>query len=569
MLFPYTIRFALIAVACLTLPTLAHAHMAWLSTDDDGHVVLWFGESPNDRTYHMPESIAKIELQSNGSGIETESVKNDSLVGIRSTKPAPASAEVAGRVTYGLYHGTKLTYHVEHLPQSDPSKWPVDARAQTPLQSVIRSLPEGGIRVTILHHEKPAKDLEVKLYCEEGHEEGAAKTDIAGMVTFTASQVEPGLNAIVVGMTDPDAKGTLDGEDYGSTTDYLTATFRIPGEVRGEIPSNTTSRDDASNPQRPEMDDAIGASVVPSNLPELPEELTSFGAAVSGQSLYVYGGHTGNAHSYSTQEQSNRFWCLDLSAGEQAAWQKRATGPSLQGLALVAHGDRIIRIGGFTAVNAAGETHDLRSQNLVAAYHPATNTWTDLPSLPEPRSSLDAAVLGDTVYVFGGWKLDGQSDDSQWHTTAWSLDLSDDTSEWQSLAQPPFQRRAISVAAHEGKLYVIGGMNSQGKTTTRVDIYDPSSNAWTQGPSLPGSGMSGFGSSSFATGGRLYVSTLDGRVHQLGEDGASWRTIAKCNPARFFHRMLPIADDELLMIGGANMEIGKFKQIDRIKLSGH
>jgi hypothetical protein len=362
----------------------------------------------------------------------------------------------------------------------------------------------------------------------------------------------------MVGLIDKQASGTLAGEEFNSTTDYLTSTF-----WRG---SNNHEQAGPTVP-RPEVDSQSGVSIESTDLPELPETLTSFGAAIASQHLYVYGGHTGEAHSYSAAEQSNRFWCLDLAAGAAGQWQPLPAGPSLQGLALVAHQNRLIRIGGFTAVNEEGAEQDLRSQAEVASFDPTTGVWTDLAPLPQPRSSHDAAVLNDTVFVVGGWKLSGSSDDSQWHDAAWSLDLSDPAAHWRALAKPPFQRRATSVAAHDGKLYVIGGMQSTGGPTTRVALYDPSTDTWSEGPSLPGTGMSGFGSAAFATGGQLIVSTMDGFVHRLAADGQSWETVAKADPARFFHRMLPSSDHELLMIGGANMEIGKFSQIDVIRLA--
>lgn len=220
-------------------------------------------------------------------------------------------------------------------------------------------------------------------------------------------------------------------------------------------------------------------------------------------------------------------------------------------------------------MNETGDEHDLHSQANVAKYSPATKTWTDLPSLPEPRSSLDAAVLGDRVFVFGGWQMQGESDDNQWHETAWSLNLADKAAAWKPVATPPFQRRATSVAAHDGKLFVLGGMQAVGGPTTRVDVYDPSSDSWTEGPAIPGSGMSGFGSSAFECDGELYVSAMDGFVHQLNDNGKAWTTIAKSDPARFFHRMLPVDEASMLMVGGANMEIGKFTQIDAIRLAKH
>lgn len=559
------LQMATLSFLAFAVTSTSHAHMAWLGTNDSKHVEFWFGDSPGDRTYHMPAKVAAIQLHADqdDQAITTAAVEEDELVGLRSKAKIDSDAEISGSVIYGLYHGMKLTYHVEHLPSRDASTWPTTARENTPLQSVITPAPEGGLLVSILKDGKPVKDVEVKLYCEEGHQEDSQMTDSAGMVTFGKDVVEAGLNAIMVGLTNKEATGELDGEAYTIAADYLTSTFYHGPSKQG------SDNDAAAKPNKKmgaKVDPNSGVSIGESGLPDLPEELTSFGAAIAGGKLYAYGGHTGEAHSYSTTEQSNRFWCLDLAAGQSGKWKKLPSGPRMQGLALVAHGDDLIRIGGFTAMNEIGDDHDLHSQAIVEKYNPASNQWTSLPDLPEPRSSLDAAVLNDRVYVFGGWQMQGESDDASWHDTAWSLDLSKDQAVWEALAAPTFQRRAVSVAAHDGKLFVIGGMQAVGGPTTRVDIYDPSTDAWTQGPSIPGSGMSGFGSSAFDVGGVLYVSTLDGFVHALDASSDQWRTVAKSDPARFFHRMLPAQDSTLLMIGGANMEIGKFTHIDAISL---
>lgn len=551
-----------VATMLLSLTVLAalpaDAHMPWLATNADRHAELWFGETPDSRTYHMPEKVASIQLLADGTetAIATSQVDEDELIGLRSKAALRSDAEISGTVTYGLYHGMKLTYHVEHLPSRDATTWPTEPRNAAALQTVITPSPAGGVMVSVLQNGKPLPDVDVKLFCDEGHEEDSQTTDPAGMVTFGKDVVEDGLNAVMVGVTDSSATGELEGETYTSAADYLTATF-----YHGDKKASKNAKKPAVSVD-PNSDVSINAS----GLPDLPEELTSFGAAITGGTLYVYGGHTGSAHSYSVEEQSNRFRCLDLTDSSDTEWRDLPGGPRLQGLALVAHNNNLIRIGGFTAVNDSGEEHDLRSQASVAKYDPKTESWTDLPSLPQPRSSLDAAVLGDRVYVFGGWQLAGSSDDAVWHDTALSLDLSDPNAAWQQVASPTFQRRAISVAAHDGKLYVIGGMQAVGGPTTRVDVYDPANDGWVQGPSIPGSGMSGFGASAFSVGGTLYVSTLDGFVHALNDASHGWQTVAKSDPARFFHRMLPSSSKELLIVGGANMEIGKFTEIDAIRL---
>jgi hypothetical protein len=154
-------------------------------------------------------------------------------------------------------------------------------------------------------------------------------------------------------------------------------------------------------------------------------------------------------------------------------------------------------------------------------------------------------------------------DNTEWHKTAWSCDLSVDELEWKPLPAPPFQRRALSLGAFDGKLFCIGGMQESGGPTRAVAIYDPNSKSWSEGPEVPGEkAIAGFGSSAFAVGGHLYVSTIEGSLLKLSDDQKSWVELGKLERARFFHRMLPVDDSKLVFVGGANMGIGKFEEVE-------
>lgn len=135
---------------------------------------------------------------------------------------------------------------------------------------------------------------------------------------------------------------------------------------------------------------------------------------------------------------------------------------------------------------------------------------------------------------------------------------------------PPIPVRVTSfgaaVAAHAGKIYAIGGMRSKGGPTTRVDVFDTESQIWSRGPGLVGEGMDGFGSSSFATGGKLYVTTYSGALQRLNRNGDSWKVISKLDHNRFFHRLLPLSHNQLIAADGASMTSGKFEKIDVIQL---
>ncbi len=297
------------------------------------------------------------------------------------------------------------------------------------------------------------------------------------------------------------------------------------------------------------------------DLPAIPFAITSFGAVRCSDSIYVYGGHTGDAHSYSTLAQSNKLLKLDLK-NVQNGWQEVAEGDRLQGLGMVAHGDRVILIGGFAAKNAEGDEHDLHSQASVRAFDTKTNSWSELPALPAARSSHDAAIIGDTIYVVGGWKMAG-NEQTIWHTTALSMDLSKAEPSWTELPTPPFQRRAIATVAHDGKLFVIGGMTDDGAPTRAVDIYDPATQKWESVGALHGEEeMAGFGASGWSADGELIITTYEGDIQSYDAKSKSWKVLGKTADARFFHRLVPLTAQKLLAVGGANMEIGKFLELE-------
>ncbi|MEO1085967.1 MAG: hypothetical protein AAFY88_17145, partial [Acidobacteriota bacterium] len=191
------------------------------------------------------------------------------------------------------------------------------------------------------------------------------------------------------------------------------------------------------------------APAADAELPDLDEGIASFGGAVAGDYLYVYGGHIGGVHKHSSQNLSHRFQRLDLK--DPKSWEDVGDGvQGLQGLALVPYGEKVCRVGGLDARNETLEQpEDLVSVADVACFDPSTGAWTELPPLPAPRSSHDAAVLGDTLYVAGGWQLRGKDLEAVWHDDMVALDLaaalSGQEATWQSIPQP-FKRRALAVA---------------------------------------------------------------------------------------------------------------------------
>ncbi len=281
-------------------------------------------------------------------------------------------------------------------------------------------------------------------------------------------------------------------------------------------------------------------------LPPLPIPVSSLGAVACDGQLYVYGGHVAPVHTYSTEAVTGRFFRRPL--GGAGAWEELPSGPGLQGMNIAAHGGRIHRVGGMDPRNPPDKPAENFSVATVSVYDPATRGWTDLLPLPEPRSSHDVAVIGDTLYVVGGWNMLGH-DGEDWCDEMLSLNLTDPKAGWKKLPQP-FVRRALIAAVAGGKLFVIGGFTDEEDVSLDVDIFDPATGTWSKGPSLSGDSMNGFAPAACAIDGRIHVSVADGSVHRLAADGSQWEPVASVVP-RIVHRAVPDGDAHMILVGGA------------------
>gem|GEM_PF-275484 len=300
----------------------------------------------------------------------------------------------------------------------------------------------------------------------------------------------------------------------------------------------------------------------------LPEALTSFGAAINGDYLYVFSGHNGDAHGFGRDQLANHFRRIRFDDAN-AEWEQLAMHSPAQSTALLTDGQFIYRIGGLSFRNSGENSKsDFDSTNHFARYDMAKNEWTDLQPLPEGRSSLDAAILDGSIYVAGGWNLQGESSsDAPWHETILKYELSKPESGWQTLPGPGYKTRALSVAAHKGKIYLLGGIQDRG-ITRQVAIYDPGANTWTAGPELrPDSRSAGFATSSFSIGGHLYYTGDSGIVYRLSDDEKSWDVTDRLMFPRMFLRLLPVGEDRLIALGGTSSGSGNSPIVESLRVT--
>jgi hypothetical protein len=544
----------------------SRAHFLWIKTithEGRPHAFLFFGENALDEAYHLPEALADSKLwrrTANGkrTQLPAKALETDERIGLISPMEFDTPCVLEATEQYGIYGTALLVYSAKHVHAGSIDEFNAADSSKELALHIVPRVNEKQLELTVFWQGKPLRDAEVSVSVDDA-EAVKNKTDESGRVTL-----EPegdGVVSVLANRLDKELKGELNDKKYDHGLHYTSVTFEWPlAVVRGSPgPAPLQSRETSEASLR-------------SALPPLPEPVSSFGAVVAGGWLYVYGGHIGTEHEHSAANLSNHFRRLRLS--DAAQWEELPMQTRLQGLALVAHHGKIYRIGGMNARNATiDDEEDLHSSAEFAEFDPSTGQWTALAPLPAPRSSHNAVVIGDRLYVVGGWALAGSSP-GEWQQDALVYDFSDPPlgrifrseaqtqrefgaerrAGWQKLPEPPFKRRALAASHWDGKVVAIGGLDDEGEVSQRVDVFDPETGDWREGPTLPGDGHSGFGVSAWNLDGQLYVSGIRGVLLQLSDDGSKWQEVARLEKPRFFHQLVPAPDGGLLAVGGASRD---------------
>jgi len=363
---------------------------------------------------------------------------------------------------------------------------------------------------------------------------------------------------------------TMETKGFGSAVGaLLVATALAACAPAAQTAPPAASAATAASAKSPPEEGALPAqtgkvSVSGGLLPPMPVAVTSFGAAADAQYLYVLGGYFGEPHSYSREFQSRTLSRVALDGSGE--WQTIGEiDEGLQGLAAVAYGRKFCRFGGNRSYNAQGEPDELRSVAEAACFDLDTSTWRSLPDLPDGRSSLDAALIGSTVYVGGGWKLDGDASTGTWQTSLLALDLATPGASWQTIASP-VERRALALASTSKALVAIGGLTRTKEVSRQVDVFDPQSARWSRGPDFP---ADAFGVAAVGIGDAIYASARDGVVYRWAPGDAAWTAQRPLGFARFFHRLVAAGPSALIAVGGiSGMHTdGRTRHVERIALA--
>jgi hypothetical protein len=554
-----TILSAACGLALWTCANPSFAHFLWIKTithEGRPHAFLFFGENALDEAYRLPEALADTKIwRCTADGQRTELpakfLETDDRIGLVSRLDPSDSAVLEATEQYGVYGTALLVYSAKHVHAGSSDEFNSAGASKELDLDIVPRIHGDELELTVFWKGKPLPDAEVSVVVGDA-EAVKNKTDTSGRVKFKPEG--DGVVSVLASRMDEQLTGELNDKPYDHGLHYASLTFEWPLPVVRGSP-------DPAQVQRREASSAKPRAA----LPPLPEPLSSFGAAVADGWLYVYGGHTGTEHEHSAANLSNHFRRLPLS-GDTRQWQELPMQTPLQGLALVAHGGKVYRIGGMNARNATPDDEEqLHSSAEFAEFDPSTGQWTALAPLPAPRSSHNAVVIGSRLYIVGGWALSGSSP-GEWQRSALVYDFAEPQAGWQQLPDPPFNRRALAVGHWNGRVVAIGGLDEEGEVLQRINLFDPDTGEWSDGPELPGNGHSGFGVSAWNLNGELYVSGLRGSVYRLNDAGSAWEELARLARGRFFHQLVPAPSGGLLAIGGASRD-GHLADIEWIDIA--
>lgn len=117
-------------------------------------------------------------------------------------------------------------------------------------------------------------------------------------------------------------------------------------------------------------------------------------------------------------------------------------------LAMVAHDELLYVLGGETIGGTAIAD--------AASYNMETNEWSPITPMPVPLANLAAATLGDRIYVAGGSTNNSESTGEP-QVTDVLLAYTPATDSWTQLPPLPVNVAGAALAADESALYLVGG----------------------------------------------------------------------------------------------------------------
>ena len=193
-----------------------------------------------------------------------------------------------------------------------------------------------------------------------------------------------------------------------------------------------------------------------------------FAAAAIDNKIYVFGGNT-------LSQESNTTEVLDLN--NPTSWSMLANNNLMSGSLEELTGVGLN--GRFYVFGALPQVVENGLSNFVGLYDPVSDSWSLQTPMPTPRSAAPAAVYQEQIYVFGGYYENPRTGKNIKPRQVEAFDPASNA--WESITAIPKRklREGVMVAMIDGKAILVGGGSEKPrKVFSDIFAYDFASNKW-------------------------------------------------------------------------------------------
>lgn len=175
--------------------------------------------------------------------------------------------------------------------------------------------------------------------------------------------------------------------------------------------------------------------------------------------------------------------------------------------------------------------------------------WYEMPPILTPRTDMAITSWDNAIYAIGGRTNDGVSSVNERFVKS--------TNRWETMSPKPTPVEIASAAVVGGKIYVPGGIKSDGTLVDVLEVYDPRTDSWSSKSSLPHP-LANYGIASYE--GRLFVfggwdgNIIRDNVYVYYADADNWEEINTMPTARSGGRAVTVGDLIMLVGGVCNNE---------------
>ncbi len=278
----------------------------------------------------------------------------------------------------------------------------------------------------------------------------------------------------------------------------------------------------------------------------MPTGRSGLGLAVVETKMYAIGG----------------FYCDKNELYDPAAdtWAVKKPMPTARGdFAIAVIGKRIFTFGGRIRYggNSPPELTD-----VTEVYDTATDTWASKTSLPKSKAGFSANVVNGKIYLIGGFTY---SDFSS-HPSNENLVYDPLADSWTTASPIPTAVYDYASAVVDNRIYVISGHGTEYTSVNGTEhipasnqIYDPETDTWTNGTSMPFA--LDFGAAAGATTGTRAPKTIYviggftgfyayNNLNQVYRPENETWCLGAAAPSPLFYSGIAVVQDQLYVMGG-------------------